>query len=102
MTAFAGSLGVEGTFMFRISPLFSFSATKSVNVPPMSMLTRYFTNCQQTTQKFHVFKYLRISSKAADGTGKSLIVSKPAGALITFGIALTTIATVPISPCTHG
>lgn len=41
---------------------------------------------------------LRISFGVADGTGKSFIVSRPAGALITFGIELTTIATVPLSP----
>ena len=64
MTALAGSLGVEGIFMFTSSPLSSLRATKSVNVPPISMLTRYFTNCHQTTQNLHTFTYLRIPFKA--------------------------------------
>ena len=42
--------------------------------------------------------YFLISSKAADGTGKSFIVTKPDGALITLGIELTIIATVAKSP----
>ena len=41
ITARAGSFGVEGTLKFVSSPVCSFSATKSVKVPPMSTLTLY-------------------------------------------------------------
>jgi hypothetical protein len=40
-TASDGRLGVEGTLMLASAPVSSSSATRSVNVPPMSMLTLY-------------------------------------------------------------
>ncbi len=64
ITVLAGSLGVDGSFIFRISPLSSLRATRSVKVPPMSMLTRYFTKCQRTTDSLRSFAYLRVSSSA--------------------------------------
>jgi len=45
--------------------------------------------------------YFAMFSTAADGTGKSFMVTKPDGALMTLGIELTTIATVPMSPWTQ-
>jgi hypothetical protein len=40
-TPLSGFLGVEGTLMFRSSPVSSSNATRSVNVPPTSTLTLY-------------------------------------------------------------
>jgi hypothetical protein len=51
---------------------------------------------------FEVKTCLLKSPRAADGTGRSFMVSKPEGALSTLGIELTTTATVPMSPCMHG
>ena len=43
-----------------------------------------------------------MSSTAAEGMGKSFMVTKPGGAFITFGMELTIRAMVARSPCTHG
>ena len=41
-------------------------------------------------------------SNAEEGIGSSFIVIKPGGALMTFGMELTIMATVPKSPWTQG
>ena len=44
----------------------------------------------------------RIAQRKAEGTCISFIVNSPGGELTTFGTMLTSMATVPWSPCTHG